>query len=186
MPRRFSRRRRMVRAKRPIDKQIIGVNINDCDSSTNPLELYGATFPCTISGFRAWVSARNLRISAAAAFPTATSVPFATCFHWAVVISRQGMTVQDMTFANGTMYSPEQDVIMFGQATIMFTWYTDTGTGTATRNNGGGPCVADFFVESKTKRKLMGGDRIMLITAFNGGSNPTIDTSANVQFFAIT
>ncbi len=69
----------------------------------------------------------------------------------------------------GSLYDPEQEVLAFGVLGVMD---NDAGTG---------PAVMPFSGETKTMRKLMGGDRIMFITLGSAASSANIRVV--VQFF---
>lgn len=154
--RNMSKRRRtdsgfvpVSRSKRPIDKLLVVV-----DQSLNTTQvatvLTTITFPCTITGLR-W----NLGFRGTAAGGSRGA--------WAIVVVRDGITVPVLGLSDGgDLYTPEQDVLSFGFWSLAD---SDGGTGDST-----------FHVEGNTKsmRKMMGGDTLQFISKENDNNGAVL------------
>jgi len=144
-----------ISQKRPIDKSLVVVSqtLNTTQQST---DLVTATFPCTVTGIR-WDGT-------ASAASTAGVRGF-----WALVLVKDGNSANTMAVSDGsTLYEPEQNVLAFGH----FQCYdTDAGTG---------PGGVHIMGSTKTMRKLMGGDKLSLITIASATGGPF---NMGVQFF---
>ncbi len=145
---------RVVSQKRPIDKGLIIVN-HSCTTTQNSSGLALATFPCTATGLRWSIAFQG----------NATLEVWGT---WAIVIVRDGLSASTMSLTDeGTMYAPEQDVLAFG---VLRSADVDKGA----------PSVQYIEGSTKSMRKLMGGDAILLITKLN---NDTGSIQGCVQMF---
>lgn len=187
MPRRYAKRRRTMKAKRPVDKLVISDTNLAVVANSAARNIFTATYPCTVSGFRAAVTFRNHVITRGAVLPI-TEMSMSCCCHWALVIVRQGMTSPVMSVGGlGPLYTPEQNLLMYGQGSLDWSWHVDTLTPLTTRNNGPGPVCHSIIIESGTKRKMMGGDTLQLIQTTSGGLNATtVDIDSTVQFFCLS
>lgn len=146
------------RAKRPIDKKLTNVVINNLVAAKQDVDLYAsATFPGTITGLR-W------SLTAVRSGGTANTYG---AFKWAIVVVPAGTTISTISMASaGSMYDPEQMVLAFGCGT---TW-ANTGT--------------DMLVyegSTKSMRKLKAGDKLVF-TCF-GTATERHEISGTVQFF---
>jgi len=84
---------------------------------------------------------------------------------WAIILVKDGNSANTMAFSDGaTMYEPEQNVLAWGVISV--------GT-----DNGGEPAQIGT---TKSMRKLMGGDKLVFITAAVAG---TADITGGIQFF---
>ena len=147
------------RQRRPIDKSLISVTKSAQDGTQSETDLLTVTFPCTIVGLR-W------NISAIAAAGTAP----ANCY-WAIVVVRDGDSADTMGVSDGaTFYNPEQNVLTFGCAAL------------APNNLASSATV--WTGDTKTMRKMKGGDKLKLIVL--GESTNTHEFRAIIQFFCKT
>lgn len=150
---------RPIRSARPIDKELIAVNLT-LDTSLVTTTLKTTTFPCTIVGLR-W----TLTGSAATAA--------ATLNHWAIVIVQDGEAANTPGTSNGgNFYQPEQNVLAFGA------FYIEAN------NSSCGPCSHTFEGSTKTMRKLKQGDTMLLIGLCSVATGCVFD--GVVQFFCKT
>lgn len=125
---------------RPIDKKLVGVAQTLSSAAQTSTTLMTATFPCTVVGLRWELSALQQH---------ATANAFCS---WAIVLVKDGQTVSTQAITNGAdFYTPEQDVLAFGGK-----WVSEVDAGV-------GPVVASWEGNTKTMRKLMGGDTIQFI-----------------------
>ncbi len=146
------------RARRPIDKKLIGIAKTTIDATQVTTTLLTVTFPCTIVGLR-W---------SLGAICDAGTTP--TSFGWAVVVVRDGNTIGNLQIADGTdFYTPEQDVMAFGAATLA---QIDTGSSNMFEGN------------TKTMRKLMGGDTLVWVG--QAIATHTVRCAGCIQFFCKT
>ena len=126
-------------ARRPIDKSLVIVNKTAVDGTQVATTLLTATFPCTVTGIR-W------SMGAIADAGTAISQ-----VRWAIVLVKDGLSASTMASSDGaSLYDPEQNVLAFGYAAL-----NDAAQGSA----------MPFQGETKTMRKLMGGDKLQFIVA---------------------
>jgi len=146
------------RAKRPIDKKLTNVVVNNLVAAKQDVDLYAsATFPGTITGIR-W------SFGAVRSGGTATTYG---AFKWAIVVVPAGTTISTINMASaGSMYDPEQMVLAFGCGTS----FANSGTDTMM-----------FEGSTKSMRKLKAGDKLVF-TAF-GTATERHDISGTVQFF---
>lgn len=144
-----------VSQKRPIDKSLINV-AHDLNTTQQSTVLTTATFPCTITGIR-WA----LSLLGDASGPTTV--------RWAIVLVKDGNSANTMASSDGsTLYEPEQNVLAFGVKQLQ------------DLDQGAGPGAISWEGSTKTMRKLMGGDQLVLITIV---STTRGDLSGVVQFF---
>ncbi len=148
-------------AKRPVDKKLIVVNKSPQSTTQLATVLITATFPCTISGLRWSLTFNNI---------IATSD---TNVRWAIVRVRDGVTVSTTAVSDaGDFYTPEQEVMAFG--------ITHLGDSDGTV----GPMIVNMEGNTKTMRKLMGGDTLQFIAT--AGAVNSVDILGIVQFFCKT
>lgn len=141
-------------ARRPIDKKIFAHLDQALDATQTNTTMLTVTFPCTITGLRWDMSA----------VPDAgTGVAM---IRWAIVVVHDGNAAATMG-QSGDFYTPEQDVLAFG-------------TGQTT----GGVDEIHWNGATKTMRKLMGGDLLVLCQV--GVATNTLQTMSLVQFFCKT
>ncbi len=150
---------RRTGSKRPVDKLLINVTHQSIDATQQNTVLTTATFPCTVVGLR-W------DISVAASAGTAHA-----SYAWAIIILRDGVTVGALSIGDGTtFYAPEQDVLVYGRG-----FSTDESIqGGSNRYQG----------DTKTMRKLMGGDKLQFIS--KGEATNTSNIEGCIQFFCKT
>lgn len=142
---------------RPIDKRIAGVELALTATADSERVLYTATYPSTVVGVR-WD------------FSSAVATDALVNVYWAVIILREGDDAQNLGFGNGsTLYQPEQDVLTWG-----FTKLTESSS-TA------GPGIVHEVGETKTMRKLQGGDRLVLLAGCDVAVGANL--AGYVQFF---
>ncbi len=147
--------------KRPVDKKLIVVNKSPQSTTQLATVLITATFPCTISGLRWSLTFNNI---------IATSD---TNVRWAIVRVRDGVTVSTTAVSDaGDFYTPEQEVMAFG--------ITHLGDSDGTV----GPMIVNMEGNTKTMRKLMGGDTLQFIAT--AGAVNSVDILGIVQFFCKT
>jgi hypothetical protein len=141
------------RAKRPIDKKLINVVVNNLVAANQTVDLYTASFPGTITGLR-WDLAFQR---------TVTNTTIAN-YGWAIVLQPQGTTVSTMSLT-GSLYDPEQMVMAFG------------------RGNSFDPSQdpSMFVGDTKSMRKLKAGDKLVFV-AF-GTATHEHEIGGTVQFF---
>ncbi len=144
-----------VRGKRPIDKDLIVVNQTTTTSVTTTA-LKTTTFPCTVVGIRWVISTQSL-------------VASTMILSWAIVITRDGDSVNTPSQSNGaSFYQPEQDVLMFGVTHL-------NSTGVVTDQ------IKNYEGMTKTMRKLKAGDVLNFITINSDANGASLD--AIIQFF---
>jgi len=142
--------------KRPTDKKLVVVTLDNIAATQVQTVLVTATFPCTIVGLR-W----NLTF-------TQSAGTGATRTGWGIVVVRDGNTATAISFTDGAdFYTPEQDMLTFGTNTI------DNNTETGHTEG-----------STKSMRKLMGGDQLIFI-ALNVATQ-TVNLFGVVQFFCKT
>ncbi len=147
---------RTFHSRRPIDKALINVVHVTVGASLQNTDLVSATFPCTVVGLR-W----NISVASDAS----TSI---SSHAWAIVILRDGGTLGTMAVGNGaTLYAPEQDVMVWGR-------------GQAAAADGKAQPVM-YIGDTKTMRKLMGGDKLVFL-CFGEATN-TSAIEGCIQFF---
>lgn len=146
------------RAKRPIDKKLTNVIINNLVAAKQDVDLYSAAaFPGTITGIR-W-SLTVVRTGG-------TANTFGH-FKWAIVVVPAGTTISTINMASaGSMYDPEQMVLAYGAGC------TQSATGDS-------PIL--FEGSTKSMRKLKAGDKLVF-TSF-GTATERHDIAGTIQFF---
>ncbi len=143
-----------VSQKRPIDKQLIVVDKDTVDATQVSTTLITATFPCTITGLR-W------EISHDRSAGTGTAN-----FWWAIILVKDGNSANTMAISDAsTFYEPEQNVLAFGLGAL-----EDEGPDSMLSSG-----------NTKTMRKLMGGDQLLFIT--RGIATNTTNVNGVIQFF---
>jgi len=144
------------RAKRPIDKKLVNVQLATLDSTQQDSDIYpAATFPGTITGLR-W-DIMFQRTAGATAFGQ---------YAWAIVVVPAGTTVSTLSLTDeGSLYDPEQMVLAFGRG---LSW-------------GVGETPAMFSGSTKSMRKLKAGDKLVFIA--KGVNTNTHHVAGVVQFF---
>lgn len=145
---------------RPIDKNIVGIALLATTSQVQTI-LQTQTFPGTVVGIRWDIALRNNHASVN------------DFVKWAIVIVRDGNSASTLAGGNAAeLYQPEQDVLTWG-----YHWLSDP-------DSGSGPETAHISGETKTMRKLMGGDQLMFIIL--GGAVDAVQVRGAVQFFIKT
>lgn len=146
--------RNNFRAQRPTDKAIIAISSSTTSVAQSETVLETATFPCTVAGLR-WM----LEFDIADAATTNAAIA------WAIVLVKDGNSAGTLSISDGgTLYNPEQNCIVWG-----------VGYAVPQQN------ALRFEGQTKSMRKLMGGDRIILIRKANVADQ--IDAFGTVQFF---
>ena len=149
---------RFTGGKRPVDKLLININQN-VDTTQLSTVLTTATFPCTIVGLRWEFACRN---SGASDLST----------YWAIILLKDGETINTMATSDGsTLYNPEQNVMVWGNGSLL------------AQNTTTGPAGWGWKGDTKTMRKLMGGDKLVWIGLSNAASAIYTGT---IQFFCKT
>jgi len=149
-----SRSTYQVSQKRPIDKSLKTVSKTFASAGKQSTVLTTVTFPCTITGLR-WEL-------------TATPGPVSAYLNWAIVVVRDGNSVNDLATSDGsTFYEPEQDVLTFGTSLI---FENDTNVGGVIRWEG----------STKSMRKMMGGDQLVFVVQ---STQVGILTAGVIQYF---
>ncbi len=145
-------------ARRPIDKDLIGVVITNAGTTQRTTTLKTATFPCTVTGLRWSLSFLNLT--------TTDSVQGI----WVIVLVQDGEAINTISISDAaTILSPEQNILAFGAIGMMD---ADTGQG-----------PTGLLVEGSTKtmRKLKAGDVLQFACIMTAGSTNRIRGA--IQFF---
>lgn len=142
---------------RPIQKELVMVNITATSVATTSQTLSTFTQPGTIVGLR-W------SISDLSAIATSTQVA------WVIMIIRESVATPTMSLGSGNdIVNPVQDVLAFGVG------HTVSTAGTA------GPQVHNWEGNTKTMRKVQGGDQLAFLTLSNGVASDNI--LACIQYF---
>lgn len=148
-----------ARARRPINKSIKGI-LQTVSTTQVATSLITSTFPCTVVGIRWEIIAHN------------RSAAEGNSFIWAIVLVKEGTAADTLSIANGaTVYNPEQNVLTWGIAI------------TPPNGGGEGPISATWSGDTKTMRKLQGGDEIHFISLSESDGH---DVKGVVQFFCKT
>lgn len=157
-----------IKKVRPKDKQIIGISGNNFNAVDRfEQTLYTATFPCTVTGLR-W------EFSWGASGKTYQNV------NWVIVILRQGVISSTFSTAvNNTIYAPEQSVLAWGCCNV-------TGHATPATGAGTGQPIDMDHGSTKSMRKLMGGDKLVMISNLSETTDPTLRCQGAVQFFLLS
>jgi len=144
------------RAKRPIDKKLVNVQLNTLDSTQQEVDIYpSANFPGTITGLR-WTLMVQ-RTAGAAAFGQ---------YAWAIIVVPAGTNASQLSLTSGSsMYDPEQMVLAFG------------------RGLSGDALEEPVMFEGSTKsmRKLKAGDKLVFIA--KGVATNVHFVAGAIQFF---
>lgn len=122
-------------------------------TSQTDQDLITITYPATITGIRWSMEAHS------------TSGTGQVQVYWALAVVRDG-DVRGVVGTSGSFYNPEGNVLAFGIAQV--------------GNTTGSPHWYNFEGNTKTMRKLMGGDKIVLVA--KAGSD-TAELAGIVQFF---
>lgn len=143
-----------VRTARSVQKEVVFVAKSAIAGTQVTTTLFTITNPATMEGLR-W------SLSAAQDAGTAT-----TTLDWAIVVVRSGTTVSTAARSDGgTYYAPEGNLLTFGVAV----------------NTGNDIGHETWDSTTKTKRKMMTGDQLMLIAT--GQATNTWQLSGIIQFF---
>lgn len=127
-----------VSQKRPIDKGLVCIN-QSLSSTQQSTDLVQATFPCTATGIR-WDG------------DFASDATSAVFGYWAIVIVRDGNAASTLSDTDGaSLYEPEQDVLAYGHFHC------------ADFDSGAGSIQSHISGNTKSMRKLMGGDKLVFI-----------------------
>ena len=155
----MSKRRRTssgFSTKRPIDKQLISLNVDGLTATENETTLLTPPSACTVVGLR-W----DMSVHADAGV-SGTLGNFA----WAIVKVDDGNAANGLTLSSGSsFYTPEQDVLAFGQAPQVST---------------AGP-PQHISGNTKTMRKMRLGDTIIFVA--KGQATNTTSIRGVVQLF---
>lgn len=147
---------RRTGSRRPVDKLLVSVNKDAVAAAKVNTELVTVTFPCTIVGLR-WFLTINQDGGTGQCLGA-----------WAIYVLRDGNIVPSLSFTDGSKFvDPEQQALAFGA------WSIDNNTETKV-----------FEGSTKTMRKLMGGDKLILI--MQGVATETSKVFGIVQFFCKT
>lgn len=151
------------RTKRPIDKKLMVVQLNNIVALQQGLTLTaggnGAVFPGTLTGIRWSLSVVR----------TAYSVGTLSFMNWAIVVVPAGTAVSQLALGNGnSMYDPEQHVLAFGTAHFIENARSTVNT-------------RYFEGSTKSMRKLKSGDNLMII-AF-GTATEACSLFGTIQWF---
>lgn len=122
--------------KRPIDKRLKAFGGDLTTTAQDSNIVYAASYPGTVTGLRWEISAINNNTAAA------------NNITWAIVVNRDGLAPPTLGF-NGDFYTPEENVLAFGQQVI--------------HAKGTGDSKGVWQGNTKTMRKLQGGDEILLL-----------------------
>jgi len=145
-----------AKTKRPLDKNLICV-AHDFSVAQRNTVLITATFPGTITGLRWSLTASNLSTNS-------------TQIAWAITRYKQGIAVSNLALADGaSFFGQESEVIAFGHCFLASTTL-------------GGEYERAFEGETRSMRKLQGGDRIVL-QAMSTSPITAQNLSGVVQFF---
>ena len=118
--------------------------------------LFTATFPCTVTGLRWDISFLSTSVVDKALF-------------WCVPIVKDGNTPSTMGSSTGVdLYAPEQDVMTHGSGFVV----ADDSTA--------GELIYTSKGNTKTMRKLMGGDTLQICSNVTAG---TCTVFGSIQYF---
>ena len=149
---------RTVGTRRPVDKKLVVIAKATVDATQQNTTLVTATFPCTIVGLR-W------SIGTVCDAGTAGGN-----FGWVIAIVKDGNTTGNLALTDGgDLYTPEGNVMAFG-ATV--------------NGRADGATVVHWHGNTKTMRKLMGGD--VLVFSCQGVATNTSKVCGCIQFFCKT
>jgi hypothetical protein len=136
-----------------VDKLIITVSRDHAAAGQLVTDIATTNTPCTVTGFRWHLDHRNVD----------TTMP--AQFGWALVVVKQGNTPQqlNLTGDGAPFYAAEQQVIAWGSGLL-------TDGSAAPPGTIGAASLVRQEGSTKTQRKLMQGDRLVLIMQVAGGS----------------
>lgn len=150
----------MRHTKRPIAKELVCISKTAVSTSQVQTDLVTTTFPNTITGLRWSIGFAN-------------NATVDSSFRWAIVVIRDGLQADTMGASDAaSFYNPESNVLAFGVHHLASS--AATGPGPATMNTEG---------DTKTMRKLQGGDKLAFIVKASAAS---VDVEGIVQFFQKT
>ncbi len=148
------------RTKRPIDKNIISIN-QTLGTTQVQTTLKTITFPATIVGIRWELAFVN------------TSTADNNTVSWAIIVIRQGNTANTMSISNGgDFYTPEKEVLAYGVVSL------------ADNSAGDGPRLVNASGQTKTMRRMMGGDILAFVQLSTLAASGT--AKGAIQFFLKT
>lgn len=143
-------------AKRPISKEIKVVTQATIDATQVNTSLFTATYPATVVGLR-W------SLTCAGDAGTVEGK-----HQWIIQLVKESITIPGMATSDGSsMVTPEQNVLAFGAGISLHDNYS-----------------INYIGDTKTMRKLQGGDRI-IFSAIGVATNTTRIHGA-IQFFLKT
>lgn len=147
----------LVSKKRPVGKNVINVVKATVSTTQLSTTLFTTTYPATITGLR-WMIGANSIIAAD------------TTVQWAIVKVNQGLSASNLGASDGgSYYLPEQNMITWGTAFLRGS--TDQQ----------GPGSVLFEGETKSMRKLQGGDTLQFIVVSSVANS--LSLAGAVQFF---
>jgi len=161
----MSKRRRtntgFSRVKRPIDKSLVSIVLDDVNATQQQVILDTASSACTVVGIR-W----DLLIEG-----DAGTVGLDHDYSAAIVMVRDGNSANAFGLANGSSwYEPEQNVLAFHRSTSHASVTATTGI-----------TPANWEGTTKSMRKLMTGDAILFI--IEGIATNTVRVRGVIQLF---
>ena len=160
----MSKRRRVsseFSAKRPIDKALTAISLDDITATQKSTVLLAPVSACTALGIR-W----SLFVQG-----DAGTVGVPHDFRWAIIRLADGFTANTINGTDaGSFYDPEQDVLAFGVGTSFTSATANVGHDTPTWNG-----------STKSMRKLLVGDRIIFIC--KGEATNTVKVRGVIQLF---
>lgn len=158
-----------VQKKRPIGKNLKSATIAYSYATQLNLDLYTCTYPATITGLRWTIGVRNNGATAAQGL-------------WIIYRLKEGQGAFGISVnaSIGNLTTPEQEVLATGLLV--------TSDSNVSGQGGTGPCTDKVMGETKSMRKLMGGDKIVFSflgthNASSGNQPATGVVSVLVQFF---
>lgn len=144
--------------KRPLDKNIINISqIYGIGGGQINTQLYGTSFPGTVTGLRWQLNFQN-------------GTGATGNIMYAIVISRDGVLPSVLANTSGApMYKPEQQVIAIGEMALENTGST------------AGPSLRGIEGQTKSMRKLQNGDALFFIARTDAAIQALV--TGVVQFF---
>ncbi len=148
--------------KRPIDKDLVSVTLEDINATQQNTIIKQASTACTVTGLR-W----SFFVEG-----DAGTVGVPHDYTWAIVLVRDGNTANGFNVTDGSSYyEPEQNVLTFGNGT----------TRSAASSQTGFESHGTWSGTTKSMRKLMNGDAIHFIIV--GIATQTVRCHGVVQLF---
>jgi len=141
------------RTHRPVDKRLINAIHAAANSTQQSTTLFTATSPCTLSG---------AKVSFAVNSNTTTS---ANVVGWALVLVRDNISIQTLVLTDGSnFYTPETELLLGGMLPFVSSneW--------------------NQVESNKCKRKLMNGDKLVLITKQSQSGTLNVNYLATLFF----